>query len=317
MESAMEILTTNHGFDRPEKWVDYAKANGFRRVAATPIPQCPDCSADPDKTLGQYIYYSTLVRLKTCGNCELIWADAAIDPSVLNAHFEAAYKDEGYFEAARADIFTHLAKVISNAAPMGGSVLDVGGGMGHLMHTLREMRMDLQVVVQDVSERSCEYAKDKFSLQTICGPMSELKPSHQYDVVVFSDSLYYESELGAVWNLLSRIVKPKGSVIIRGPNKLHWIRLRQALRRMLSSLATQDKVKHFNPEHKYVFSKRYLTNRLGRGGFESKHIPSPALLPRSMLGRMVSRSSYVYALLMRKLFGAVVSPSMVTVARRI
>lgn len=311
MESAVEILKANHGFDSPEVWVDYAVRNEFKRVTATHIPHCPDCGSKAQSTLGQYVYYSTLIKLKTC-ICGLVFSDASIDPEVLNCHFEETYKDENYFEDRRGDIFDHLAGVISAHIPTCGSVLDVGGGMGHLMNEIAKTRKGVTAVVQDVSAISTKYAKERFGLETITGHMSELDPDRQYDVVVFSDSLYYESNLKSVLNLLPMIVKPDGAVVIRVPNRLHLIRTAQRFR----SGIHQDRVKYFNPEHKYILSRKYLTARLSKLGFKVKAMPSPLLLPTKGIGRAVNKLSYFGAVVVNKLFGVIVSPAMILVARR-
>src|SRR5438128_2730473 len=105
----LDILRANGGFTHPEKWVDYALRRGFKRVESTPRKICPDCGEQPIRQLGQYIYYSTLIRLLECGGCSLIWADTQLSPAIIEQHFGHAYKDEDYFATARRPIFEHLA----------------------------------------------------------------------------------------------------------------------------------------------------------------------------------------------------------------
>lgn len=314
MESVIEILKSNVGFDHPEKWVDYAAKKNFKFVPAKQIPRCPDCGSEPRGALGQYVYYSTLLRLKVCSNCDLIWSDAAIDPAVINAHFEFSYKDETYFEERRRDIFQHLAGIIAARSPQSGSVLDIGGGMGHLMDAVRSIRKDLQLVVQDVSAHSIEYAKNRFSLETLCGTMTQIGTDRKYDVVVLSDSLYYEDGLNQFWQLLPSILKPGGAVIIRVPNKLLWIRLSSAFHALFSS-PTRDTIRFFNPEHKYILSRKYLRRRMEGIGFEVESIPSPSLIPKAPVHKIAGRTTYFLSVLLNKIAGFVMTPSMVIVAR--
>lgn len=313
-----KLLEGNHGFEDPAQWLDYAIKKDFRAIKARPIPQCPDCSGSAAGAIGQYVYYSTLIKLKHCGGCGLIWADASIDPAVLNVHFEVMYKDEAYFEEKRKDIFAQLASIISKSAPLKGSVLDIGGGMGHLMQAVKAGRPDLKLVVQDISKRSTDYASNKFGFETITGAMTELNSADRYDAVVLSDSLYYESELRQAFDLLPKIVKDGGHVVIRVPNKLSWILAAQKFKSkfLKSRLRLQDTLSYFNPEHKYVLSRQYLIQRLKRIGFEAHALPSQALTQRSRLGKAVCRVFYKAACYIHALTGAVISPSIIIVARR-
>lgn len=126
-ETLCAILRHNLGFGQPDCWIESAQPNNFAFVTASSVPRCPDCSAAADRTRGQYAYYSTLIHLRECGNCSLVWSDVALDPSIVQQHFPVAYRDDDYFQDARRPIFEHLVTVISGLAPPGVRVLDVGG----------------------------------------------------------------------------------------------------------------------------------------------------------------------------------------------
>src|SRR6478752_391807 len=79
VESVRDTLSHNLGFDKPERWIDYAQRKEFSPVRAYPIHQCPDCGTPSEKILGQYVHYSTLHRLRECLHCGLIWSDARLD----------------------------------------------------------------------------------------------------------------------------------------------------------------------------------------------------------------------------------------------
>src|SRR5262245_18903031 len=100
-EDIINVLRHNTGFDEPELWADYALRHRFKPVQATKITQCPDCDANPSRTLGQFVYYSSLLHLLLCSRCGLIWMDAHIDPLVMDEHFERTYKDDTYFGVHR------------------------------------------------------------------------------------------------------------------------------------------------------------------------------------------------------------------------
>lgn len=322
-QAALAILRHNQGFAEPDRWVEYALGHSFSPVRATPVPACPDCGAPPGGRLGQYVHYSTLLQLLQCPACGLIWASARLDPAVIRGHFELAYKGEEYF-AARADIFGQLAREVSRLAPAGGRVLDVGGAQGYLMHRLRQRRPDLDVVVQDLSREAVRHAREVFGLETLCGPLHQLAGHHrQYDVVVLSDVLYYEPRLPDCWRLLPPLVAPGGSVVIRVPNKLQLIRLRQAWRRCLGGHGDadplQDRIRHFNPDHIYLLTRRYLTRRLGQVGFGAiRVLPSPPLRPRGRWRQGAGTLLFLAASAVARLTGGrvILTPSQVLVAAR-
>ena len=293
-DAALAILRQNVGFDDPERWVDYAARHGFRPTAATPVPNCPDCGRAPAERLGQYVYYSTLIHLMRCGSCHLIWSDVHLDARIVSEHFERAYKDRDYFRRARAWIFGHLAATIGDLTPRGGSVLDIGGAQGDLMHQVTIRRPDATAVVQDLSEQSVRYAAEHFDLPTVRGDVGALETHDaRYDVVVLSDVLYLEPRIAAFWAALPGLVKPGGSVIMRVPNRLPLIRAYLALSRLARSLVPgrlQDQIRFFNPEHIYILSRRYLTTRLSQLGFASVRVqPSPPLAPCPAPERALAR----------------------------
>lgn len=321
-DAVLELLRSNVGFDEPERWVEYARRHGFERIEATAVPDCPDCGAAPREVMGQYVYYSTLIHLRRCGACHLIWADAHLPPRVVSAHFESAYKDREYFDVGRARIFAHLAAAIDRVAPRGGRVLDIGGAQGDLMHLLRQRRPDLTAVVNDLSEGGTRYAAERYGLETVTGDFRAVHSSGvRHDVVVLSDVLYYEPRLAEFWEVLPDLVAPGGAVVIRVPNKLALIRAERAIRRLLGGRGGErDQLTLFNPEHLYILDRRYLSARLRGLGFDRVRLcPSPPLVAsRSPLRhRLAGAFLRVAEAACRLTRGRLVStPSMVLVATR-
>jgi 2-polyprenyl-3-methyl-5-hydroxy-6-metoxy-1,4-benzoquinol methylase len=318
---ALSVLQHNVGFDTPEIWVDFAIRHGFQRVKAMAIERCPDCGGQPKQSLGQFVYYSTLVRLVECDACGLVWRNVRLDPGVLMQHFEGAYKDDEYFLQARRAIFEQLVGHIEAVAPHGGRVLDIGGAKGHLMHALIGRRPDLAVVVNDLSEAATRHAKEQFGLPTITGDVSALcRDGARYDVVVLSDVLYYEPDIAEMWSALPRLVARHGSILIRVPNKFHLLRANQWVRDLLRSphqRATQANVAFFNPEHLLLLSRRYLMGRLqGLGFVNIQCLPSP-LLRSTAVPNAVGQAVFQLARLANAVSAGrlVITPSMLLCAR--
>jgi len=321
-DAALFVLQHNVGFDVPDLWVDYAIRHGFRRVKASKIVSCPDCGTNARRSLGQFVYYSTLLRLVECAACGLVWADARLDPDVLRGHFERAYKDDTYFLKARHPIFQHLAGLIDRIAPVRGNVLDIGGAKGHLMYLVALRRPDLRVTVIDISQSATIYATQQLGIPTITGDVCDLqREGATYEVIVLSDVLYYVPNIATTWSLLSKLVAHGGSVIIRVPNRFLLIRASQAISTLFRSSrrrAMQTRIRFFNPEHLLVLSRRYLTTRLRHLGFgEVTCLPSPSLASTSSLANAARVTAFHAAGLASLVSGrrVVGTPSMILCAR--
>lgn len=279
----IELLKFNKGFTDPERWVEYGITHNFQKIKAEKLKECPDCNARSIKHIGQFVYYSTLVNLQACSQCGLVFTDTRIDPKVISSHFEKAYKDEKYFLHRRRRIFDQIARIADNVAPRGGRVLDVGGAKGHLLARLQKRRPDLNLVLNDLSIEACDHAESIYGFETIWGGIKELELVQvRFDVIILSDVIYYEPDLRKLWDVLPCLLSENGTIIIRVPNKLALIRLWQLINRAIPRPADRkinDKIKFFNPEHLFVFCRRYLLTRLKKLGFHQVHaIPSELLL---------------------------------------
>lgn len=279
----LEILLSNQGFDDPERWIDFGIAHCFKHVPAEKLLKCPDCDAPFSEEIGQFVYYSTLVKLRLCTRCGLAFTNTRIDPLVIQSHFENAYKNEDYFLNRRRSIFNQIVDLVDQVAPKGGRVIDVGGAKGHLLAMLKERRPDLSLVLNDLSQAACAFASSRYDLETVCGDIHEIDRMHSpFDVVIMSDMLYYEPQLNMLWRVLPRIFSGNGAVIIRIPNKYALILFSQFIIKSTSprkNRAMQSRIKLFNPEHLYLFSRRYIETRLNKIGFlKVKTLPSKLLV---------------------------------------
>jgi SAM-dependent methyltransferase len=288
----LEVLRHNHGFDEPETWVDLALRQSFKRVAASPLNACPDCGALPGDSFGSFVHYSTLFTVLLCCDCGLYWADAIIDPEVTERHFESHYKDEEYFRWERQAIFRDLVELIVARAPVGGTVLDVGGATGYLMSLVGEQRPDLHLVVQDISKEALDVAEREFGLETIHGNATSLALASPVDVLVLADVIYYEPSAATLWSEVGRLVRPGGSIILRVPNKLGLMKIDRLLRRGLELIGRRrfpPRIRFLNVEHRLILSRKYIRKRLTRSGFDQiRFVPTP------MLGAHRSRKLRLY-----------------------
>jgi 2-polyprenyl-3-methyl-5-hydroxy-6-metoxy-1,4-benzoquinol methylase len=315
----LAILKGNVGFDDPETWVDYGIAHTFTPVPALRLASCPDCDSVERALVGQYVYYSSLMRLWWCAGCTLIYSDVRLDETIIRAHFATAYKDDEYFLKRRRVVFDQIAALVEQAVRPGGSVLDVGGAKGHLLALLKRRRPDLAVTLNDVSREACEYARAQYGFEVVRGDLAQLGALDQrYDCVIASDVLYYEPRLRECWKVIPRLLRPSGTVLLRVPNKLVLMRLCQWAWRLAHTphaLARQDRLPFFNPEHIYVLSQSYLVHRLQQIGFRSvRALASPPLCP-DYLPTLCATSFRVAAFLNRlSWYRVCLTPSIVVLA---
>lgn len=316
----LEVLAAQ-GFAPPERWLDFARGNGVRRVPADKLLVCPDCHSPRRDKLGHYVHYSHLVQLVQCRDCTLVYSDTRFKPDLLGAHFEENYKDDNYFLTRRRAIFRQLIELIDRAAPPAGRVLDVGGATGHLMAATRQVRPDLDITLNDLSVAACQRASER-GFATLCGGISSLRALPQpFDVVVMSDVIYYEPDIHALWQLLPQLVAPGGTLIIRVPNKLALIKIGQSVLAYCwpQRARMNHKIYLFNPEHLFIFPCEFLIKKLQSIGFpQVQALPAAPLLSDSPADRLLApllstASRLIYTLARGRL---VISPALVIVARR-
>lgn len=317
----LNILRENQGFDEPAEWLAYAKAHGFRKIRAERLGRCPDCGEERFSVLGQYIYYSTLFRLKTCLGCSLIYADIRLDETVVKEHFETAYKDEDYFAERRRAVFEQITDLVSREAKPSGAVLDIGGAKGHLLSMLGEAREDLCLVLNDLSDAACSEAVSRFGLKAICCPVAGLESrGESYDWVLLIDVIYYEPDISGLWRTLQHIAGDEARIILRLPNKLCLVKFSQFLARLWPwrRRGLESRIRFYNPEHLYVFPRSYLKQRLADLGFERiRFMPSRLLQSTAEKGVakrfffLLARIFWIFS------FGVlVITPSQLIVARK-
>jgi len=295
-EKYIRILETNGGFGTVPLWLDYAKSHKFQVVSSTRIEDCPYCSNVDFETVGQYVHYSNLITLNRCLICDLIFSDTLLNAETISEHFERSYKDETYFSLQRREIFHHIVQLCDDMVPYGGDILDIGGAKGHLLDQIAKKRPDANCVLNDMSESACSYAEQKYGLETFCSPSSDLaRINRKFDLILAIDVIYYEPELAKLFSAISSIAKHGSRLIIRIPNHHLLIRATSILEKRLKSeqsRALQHKVRWFNPEHLYVFSRDFLTRSLQEVGFFRVSFNASPLLIRQGYPSFLTKTAF-------------------------
>jgi SAM-dependent methyltransferase len=109
----------------------------------------------------------------------------------------------------------------------GGRLLDVGGGIGDLGHSVRDL-FETRVVL-DISKKNLEAAEAKGN-QTICADVDREgipSPSCYYDLVVALDFIeHIVDPVKFAWEC-ARVLKPSGEVFINTSNIRFWRHIEQ------------------------------------------------------------------------------------------
>ena len=323
-EYYLNILLENGGYKDTQKWIKYAKKHNFKRVKSRKLYSCPSCENRKLSTFAQYIYYSNLVHIKYCANCGLYFSDTLLNPEIISQHFENTYKDERYFNILRDDIYQHLVKLADKYTPLNGKVLDIGGGKGHLLNMFAKTRADATVKLNDLSKQSCTFGSEVFGIDSICCGISDLsKIKEKFDTMLIIDMIYYEPHLNDMFYTIDNLLcSDQGTLIIRIPNKLDFIKIFQLKLKYFSSQNErffQDNVKFFNPEHIYIFSNYYLSAKLKKLGFNNISFrPSPLLCDSQKTRGAVMQILFMVTKVLNKLsFGKLIlTPAKIVIARR-
>jgi 2-polyprenyl-3-methyl-5-hydroxy-6-metoxy-1,4-benzoquinol methylase len=282
----LELLKHNQGFDNPLEWLQYAREHDFKKVKATKRRYCPDCWNAEFNEIGQYVYYSQLMKIKECRKCFLIFSDVLLDRKIRIEHFERTYKDDDYFQKSRYPIFKQVAKILINRFSDKKHVIDVGGAKGHLGKLLTDYDSNYDITVSDLSITACEYANSHFGLKAICCSVEELfvythpelfAYTQPYDVMLLIDVLYLVENIDQAWLSICYAIKSDGVLIMRLPNKIWLMRLVQRV--LFFSNKRRRKFRSYiygvNPECMYFFSRKYLNKKLKELGFvEIEYLPS-------------------------------------------
>jgi 2-polyprenyl-3-methyl-5-hydroxy-6-metoxy-1,4-benzoquinol methylase len=177
----------------------------------------------------------------------------------IKALFDNKYRaGEEIFRSSKA----YTLNVAKSVCRQGGqSLLDLGCGTGKNSEILRDF--GYQVTGVDISEEAIR----KYKARGLEGRTMDLNSTldfanESFDSVFLSEVIEHVISPSLLISEISRILKPKGQLILSTPNSSFW------LYRWLSLLGyTLSEVQH--PQHLHFFSKRSLKNLLLNAGFKT------------------------------------------------
>jgi SAM-dependent methyltransferase len=107
-----------------------------------------------------------------------------------------------------------LASWLRPTVPAGGSLLDLGGGTGHLARLLAE-RLSCTVTVLDASAEMLRYAKGAAGVVPVRGDATAMPfDDDAFDAALVCDALHHFPEPQGAVRELARVVRPGGGVLV-------------------------------------------------------------------------------------------------------
>jgi SAM-dependent methyltransferase len=251
-------------------WLKVSLENSFKPVAASPIISCPLCGSSAGMAVGSYIYYSHFINLKQCRECGLGYVDTQLNSQTVASHFESAYKDEEYFLERRSKCYQQVLEIIQSVSAK-GRFLDVGCAKGHFLRMAIKAGFD--AIGCDISQEAVNFC-NKIGLPVYQGEVGSLDFSNSsFEIITCIDSLYYSQRLKDDLLRMACLLKPGGILVLRIPNRsLRWCRLLSQALVLLKIRPRYRNLLFFNPEHVYVFEKKFFKSALRRFGFQCMSI---------------------------------------------
>jgi SAM-dependent methyltransferase len=237
------------------------------KLAVEEVP-CPLCGATVGRRLSTQLGRFGVVK---CGRCGLVRLSPRLTADAARRLYDATYYAAGGYEdyvetferfrGIYEKLFAKRLALLSRHVSRPGRLLEAGCAHGFQLEWLR--RQGWEVVGNDVSAEAAAYARERFGLEVIEGPLEEaaLEPA-SFDAVYLVDIVEHLYDPAAALASVRAALKPGGAVLVQVPYELyHWEKLGQALwERKKPGAIAPDAV----PYHVMFFTPRTLKSMLRR-----------------------------------------------------
>lgn len=162
-----------------------------------------------------------LFRLWRCAVCNLVRTEPQLTPQALEPHYAEEYWGEGGVEAVNEEwirLDQRYRTGFLNRFRSGGSILDVGCGLGFFLRALDSKQWDrygIEPMPVPYREAGRALGRERiFNTELLAAGL----PSGRFDVVTFWDSLEHLPNPRGVVQEAWRLLRPGGIVLIGLPN---------------------------------------------------------------------------------------------------
>lgn len=222
-----------------------------------------------------------------CTNCGLTYVNPQpSDTDLVNYYY-------GYFSKIsnltiqawhQTKSFKQIYKQVEKYYPAGGSLLDVGCGLGLFLKTLDSKKWNLTGI--DIDPKAIQFAQEGSckNIKFVCNDImnTTIIKENSMDVVTILACLEHVKDPTKVLKRVYEILKPGGRIFVRVPYIIPWIRLNKYLPFL--------PIKFQVPMHLYDFSPKTLKAFFHKLGYKEVEIriAAPDILPSRLLNIMSS-----------------------------
>jgi 2-polyprenyl-3-methyl-5-hydroxy-6-metoxy-1,4-benzoquinol methylase len=285
------------------------------------VMHCRICGATNDRQYRSGYYIK-------CSECKVAFLERQESVAELDEYWETEFWNDEEIEKrkAREPVFREAFSLLRKLKPQGGSVLDIGCGIGTFLYVCREGGWNITGV--EPSTTACQVAKREYGVDLINDAFaSSLFPEKKFDAVFAAQVLHHLPDPAAFAADIARVLADDGVLILRTPN---LIPLEVSL--FLQRLLGREK-KFFLGPALYTFHPKTLSLLFQRLGFadvsfansrpflEKPKAPWQAgqsLIAnlRRLLIAVLKIGGYGTFELVHKLTGVVIGPSIFVIARK-
>ena len=236
-----------------------------------------------------------------CNSCDFNFRRFDRPLSEVLSHFQVApYSDEEAEKKwlhRRAGFYRYLIGLLDRS-DRGEALLDIGCAFGHFLDFAEEA--GYEPVGTEVSEAMAALARRRCTDPIVVGPLdSPQLETGRFDVVTFVDSFYYFDDPLATLQQARRLLKPRGTLLMRVTNRNPLARLHAWRRRLRPDGAAETELPFWTTDDAIsCHSRRSLDILMQRTGFrivrltgleQGKAIDSLALASYYRLSRLLCR----------------------------
>ena len=142
-----------------------------------------------------------------------------------------------------------------------GRLLDIGTGTGYFAHTMQTKGWQVSAI--EKSPQARQFAKQHFSLDVKAPEALPVLPAEEFDVVTLWHVMEHLEHLNETWDILYRILKQNGTLIIAVPNPTSYDA--QKYKEMWAAYDVPRHLWHFSPsaiqqfgaKHGFILEERH------------------------------------------------------------
>lgn len=247
------------------------------RLHACPVCSHADLSDDldvPGRWIGAWLFepYRGKLALSRCRNCQLVF----VNPRPSSALLSEFYRSEHYVchrlddpDSMRAKA-EYLLTRIEHHQPERGLLLDFGCGSGWLLAQARERGW--RAMGYDVGQSALEHCRARGL--PVTGALDQID-DRACDAIVMHHVLEHVEDFSALFEHITRILKPGGRLFVEVPNATS-LRARASLSPLSRYCSVDERYRAF-PIHLSYFSRANLSLLLGLHGFATAGVETYGL----------------------------------------